>query len=223
MPFYSFPAESSRCPAPFLPRPPAHAARSGRCAGARAPSGPTTFPSPGRTSATSAVRTAACRSSGPIGWTIAAALRFLEDAHAEGVGILGFTGGEPFLYPEFVHTVCRRAAELGFRFDKIMTNGVWHADAAHLEAVLTELAAGGFTRQAGPERGQVPRRPHGQGGGVLPRRPRACSAATTSCRCPTPAAGPTRGWSRCTRWRGSWTRWSTGRTCCIAICWCRRS
>ena len=53
------------------------------------------------------------------------------------------------MYPEFVHTVCRRAAELGFRFDKIMSNGVWHADAAHLESVLSELAAGGFTGKLG--------------------------------------------------------------------------
>src|SRR6266851_5487233 len=50
----------------------------------------------------------------PIEWPdrldIAAALRFLEDAYASGIGILGFTGGEPFLYPEFVHSLCRRAA-----------------------------------------------------------------------------------------------------------------
>ncbi|HVS38427.1 MAG TPA: radical SAM protein [Gemmataceae bacterium] len=89
----------------------------------------------------------------PIEWPdrldIAAALRFLEDAHAEGVGTLGLTGGEPFLYPEFVHTVCRRAAELSFRFDKIMTNGVWYTDAAHLEAVLTPLAAVGYTGKLG--------------------------------------------------------------------------
>jgi hypothetical protein len=89
----------------------------------------------------------------PIEWTdrleIGAALRFLEDARAYGIGILGLTGGEPFLYPEFVHTVCRRAAELGFRFDKIMTNGVWYRDQAHLEAVLTELAETGFTGKLG--------------------------------------------------------------------------
>src|SRR5437868_2908585 len=64
----------------------------------------------------------------PIEWTerldIAVALRFLEDAHRYGIGILGFTGGEPFIYPEFVLAVTRRAAALGFRFDKIMTNGV---------------------------------------------------------------------------------------------------
>jgi radical SAM family protein/iron-sulfur cluster protein len=89
----------------------------------------------------------------PIEWPdrldIAAALRFLEDAHAEGVGTLGLTGGEPFLYPEFVHAVCRRAARLGFRFDKIMSNGVWHEDAAHLESVLSELAAAGYTGKLG--------------------------------------------------------------------------
>src|ERR1700736_750243 len=89
----------------------------------------------------------------PIEWPdrldIPTAVRFLEDAHAQGVGVLGLTGGEPFLYPEFVQTVCRRAAELGFRFDKIMSNGVWHTDDAHLEAVLTELAAGGYTGKLG--------------------------------------------------------------------------
>jgi MoaA/NifB/PqqE/SkfB family radical SAM enzyme len=77
------------------------------------------------------------------------ALRFLEDAHAQGIGILGFTGGEPFLYPEFLHTLCRRAAELGFRFDKVMTNGVWHRDEAHLEQELARLADAGFSGKLG--------------------------------------------------------------------------
>jgi hypothetical protein len=89
----------------------------------------------------------------PIEWPdrldIATAVRFLEDAHAEGIGILGFTGGEPFLYPEFVQALCRRAAELGFRFDKIMSNGVWHHDAAHLTEVLTPLRDAGFTGKLG--------------------------------------------------------------------------
>jgi MoaA/NifB/PqqE/SkfB family radical SAM enzyme len=89
----------------------------------------------------------------PIEWPdrldIAAALRFLEDAHRQGIAILGFTGGEPFLYPEFLLALCRRAAEIGFRFDKIMTNGVWHHDAAHLESVLGELAAAGFSGKLG--------------------------------------------------------------------------
>src|ERR1044072_2086203 len=54
----------------------------------------------------------------PIEWTdrldIGVALLFLEDAHAPGMGNLALTGGEPFLYPEFVQALCRRAADLGF-------------------------------------------------------------------------------------------------------------
>jgi len=89
----------------------------------------------------------------PIEWTdrldIGVALRFLEDAHAHGIGILGFTGGEPFLYPEFVIALCRRAAALEFRFDKIMTNGVWFRDAPHLEGILRDLAGAGFNGKLG--------------------------------------------------------------------------
>src|SRR6516162_9981988 len=73
----------------------------------------------------------------PIEWTdrldIGVALRFLEDAHDSGIRILGLTGGEPFLYPEFVLAICRRAAQLGFQFDKIMTNGVWFQNETRLE------------------------------------------------------------------------------------------
>ena len=89
----------------------------------------------------------------PIEWPdrldIAVAVRFLEDAHAEGVRTLGFTGGEPFLYPEFLLALTRRGAELGFRFDKVMTNGVWHADGAGLEKVLAELRDAGFGGKLG--------------------------------------------------------------------------
>src|SRR3989449_7754295 len=72
----------------------------------------------------------------PIEWPdrleIKVAIQFLEDAHRFGIDVLGFTGGEPFLYPEFVVALTRRAAELGIRFDKIVTNGVWFPDKRHL-------------------------------------------------------------------------------------------
>lgn len=74
----------------------------------------------------------------PIEWTdrldIPTAVHFLEKAHAAGIEVLGFTSGEPFLYPEFLNALTQRAAELGFRFDKLMTNGVWHRDADHTRA-----------------------------------------------------------------------------------------
>ncbi len=89
----------------------------------------------------------------PIEWTdrlpIDVALRFLEDAHAYGIDLLGFTGGEPFLYPEFLVAVSRRAAGLGFRFDKIVTNGVWHTSRRQLRATLRALAGAGFTGKVG--------------------------------------------------------------------------
>src|SRR5437870_2277572 len=89
----------------------------------------------------------------PIEWPdrldIDTAIRFLEDARAFGIEILGFTGGEPFLYPEFLFALTRRAAQLGFRFDKIVTNGVWFRDADHLTGVLRELKEAGFTGKLG--------------------------------------------------------------------------
>ena len=89
----------------------------------------------------------------PIEWTdrldIPAAIRFLEQAHEAGIEMLGFTGGEPFLYPEFLAALTQRASALGFRFDKLMTNGVWHRDTEHLRAVLTELRDAGFTGKIG--------------------------------------------------------------------------
>jgi organic radical activating enzyme len=89
----------------------------------------------------------------PIEWTdrldIAVALRFLEQAHEAGIEILGFTGGEPFLYPEFLHALTRRAAELGFRFDKIQTNGVWFRDETHLRSELLMLREAGFSGKLG--------------------------------------------------------------------------
>ncbi len=89
----------------------------------------------------------------PIEWTdrldIPVAIRFLEQARAEGIDTLGFTGGEPFLFPEFLVALTRRGAELGFRFDKLMTNGVWFENEDHLQRVLTDLRDAGFTGKIG--------------------------------------------------------------------------
>ena len=160
----------------------------------------------------------------PIEWPdrldIPTALRFLEQAHAAGIETLGFTGGEPFLYPEFLLALTQRAAELGFRFDKLMTNGVWHRDAAApARRLLTELRDAGLHRQARPERGQVPRHGH--------RRSSPSSAASRAAvfgrdndpvaelREPPPGQGAGAD-PRLAR-RNS-TAWSTGRTCSAATC-----
>lgn len=89
----------------------------------------------------------------PIEWpdrlSIPAALRFLDDAARFGIGTIGFTGGEPFLYPDFVVALSRRAAELGMQFDKVMTNGVWFDDDTQLRNVLGELKASGYCGKIG--------------------------------------------------------------------------
>ncbi|MCS6851518.1 MAG: radical SAM protein, partial [Gemmataceae bacterium] len=89
----------------------------------------------------------------PIEWPerldIGVALRFLEDAAAHDIRTLGLTGGEPFLYPEFLLAVCRRGAALRMRFDKIVTNGLWYQDERHLETVLGALRETGFDGKLG--------------------------------------------------------------------------
>ncbi len=89
----------------------------------------------------------------PIEWPdrldIAVAERFLVAAHAEGVATIGFTGGEPFLYLDFVLALTRKAAALGMRFDKVQTNGVWFDDEAHLTHALEALQIAGFTGKLG--------------------------------------------------------------------------
>lgn len=89
----------------------------------------------------------------PIEWTdrldIKAALRFLEDARREGIETLGLTGGEPFLFPEFVLAIVQRGAELKFKFDKLMTNGVWFKDENQLTSIMTRLRDVGFTGKIG--------------------------------------------------------------------------
>lgn len=89
----------------------------------------------------------------PIEWPdrldISVALRFLEQSHAAGIEILGFTGGEPFLYPEFLAALTRKAAALGMRFDKVQTNGVWFRDETHLTTELQLLREAGFSGKLG--------------------------------------------------------------------------
>jgi pyruvate-formate lyase-activating enzyme len=89
----------------------------------------------------------------PIEWPdrldIKVALRFLEDAVRYGIRTIGFTGGEPFVYPEFVMAVTRRAAKLRCRFDKIATNGVWHTSASQLRRTLRQLRDAGYSGKLG--------------------------------------------------------------------------
>jgi len=72
------------------------------------------------------------------------AIKFLKSCRPSGIEKVGFSGGEPFLRPEFLYEVCEAAVELDMYFDRLMTNGVWFKNEARLREVLEELHESGF-------------------------------------------------------------------------------
>lgn len=72
------------------------------------------------------------------------AIGLLRSARGRGIDLVGFSGGEPFLAPDFLVGVSRAAVELDFMFDRLMTNGVWWRDDAELRRVLGDLCDAGF-------------------------------------------------------------------------------
>lgn len=75
---------------------------------------------------------------------IATALRFLETCRGTSVERVGFTGGEPFLYPAFLEAVASRVVRLGLLFDRITTNAAWFKTRDELAAVLSRLRDKGY-------------------------------------------------------------------------------
>jgi len=61
-----------------------------------------------------------------------------------GIKRVSFTGGEPFLAPDFLYRITELAVREGLLFGRIMTNGVWYKSAGGLEAVLTKLRDSGY-------------------------------------------------------------------------------
>ena len=164
----------------------------------------------------------------PIEWPdrldIPTALRFLERPTRYGIRTLGFTGGEPFLYPEFLlrPDPPGRRAGLSLRQDHDQRRLARRRGPP--EDGAGRPAGRRLHRQARPERGQVPRHSaHRAAGRVLPHRPPGVRPRQHRVAVLRQPARPTRGWSRSATWRPSWTASSTGRRCCTAICWCRRS
>lgn len=76
--------------------------------------------------------------------TAAAAVAFIERCQAHEIDRVGFSGGEPFLEPDFLEAVCRASVDGGLYFDRLMTNGVWFVDAAELNSILQRVYDAGF-------------------------------------------------------------------------------
>ena len=74
----------------------------------------------------------------------AEASAFLERCARGGIERVGYSGGEPFLRPDFLAAVSATAVAKGLYFDRLMTNGVWFSDDRDLEDVLKTLFDAGF-------------------------------------------------------------------------------
>ena len=62
---------------------------------------------------------------------------------------VGFSGGEPFLYMDFLVEVTKAAIAHDMMFDQIMTNGDWWQDEADLTATLQKLYDAGYDGKIG--------------------------------------------------------------------------
>ncbi|MDD5491178.1 MAG: radical SAM protein [bacterium] len=71
-------------------------------------------------------------------------LKFLKQCRQIGIKELGFTGGEPFLYPEFIGQISKSAKKLNFKFDRIVTNAGWYTSQKDLEQTLRRIISVGF-------------------------------------------------------------------------------
>lgn len=62
---------------------------------------------------------------------------------------IGFTGGEPFLYMDFLEELIRHTISSDLMFDQIMTNGDWWKNETDLLEKLTQLYNAGYDGKIG--------------------------------------------------------------------------
>lgn len=62
---------------------------------------------------------------------------------------IGFSGGEPFLYLNFLVEICKTSVDNDLAFDRIMTNGVWWKTEKELRETLSKLYDAGFDGKIG--------------------------------------------------------------------------
>jgi len=78
------------------------------------------------------------------------AINFLHQAKAlQSIEKIGFSGGEPFLYPEFLLALTKEALAMDLLFDQIMTNGDWWQTKEALTSTLQKLYDAGYDGKIG--------------------------------------------------------------------------
>lgn len=80
---------------------------------------------------------------------IESAKNLLIGCNEYGIEKVGFSGGEPFLYPEFLIEIIKQAINENLFFDRIMTNGVWWNSKKQLFSVLNDVYQAGFDGKIG--------------------------------------------------------------------------
>lgn len=78
-------------------------------------------------------------------------IAFLNSAinSASSIDRIGFSGGEPFLYFDFILSLTEAALKLDLMFDQIMTNGDWWKNEEELRNTLQQLYDAGYDGKIG--------------------------------------------------------------------------
>ncbi len=78
------------------------------------------------------------------------AIVFLKTAITDSsIDKIGFSGGEPFLYFDFILALTKAAIEMDLMFDQIMTNGDWWQTEDDLNSTLQQLYDAGYDGKFG--------------------------------------------------------------------------
>ena len=77
------------------------------------------------------------------------AINFLNSCKNSTIEKVGFSGGEPFLYREFLTQIIQAAVKNDLMFDRIMTNGDWWTKAPLLHEALQKVYDAGFDGKIG--------------------------------------------------------------------------
>jgi len=78
------------------------------------------------------------------------AISFLKTAVKDSdIDRIGFSGGEPFLYLDFIIQLTKAALDLDLMFDQIMTNGDWWNNESDLQETLQKVYDAGYDGKIG--------------------------------------------------------------------------
>lgn len=80
---------------------------------------------------------------------ISAVKNFLASCKGTNINKIGFSGGEPFLYMDFLTEITKYAVENDFMFDQIMTNGIWWKNEKDLSEKLNKVYDAGYDGKIG--------------------------------------------------------------------------